>query len=365
MSHGHDRTDHGTRAPRGRTARLVGVGVGGGALVVAGALVLGATQLATPGLAAPLPTYEPQAVSDVAQRDVPQPDLLTGTPLRCGANLADLSFGKDVTLAATGDLATESVYYESEWSTYDSLPLRAADAEGADASENDLNSPTLVWVDEDGTVVDLGGWEEYPMYLTHEDGGPTAQEDRTSSCAPDDAEQWLPDGEYTAYPMTIEYSSDTLVAGDPLPVTVEDGEPRWAAGGQEAPVPFELPDDPDQTLLPDRGFGSVVVDRTGTWERNDTYRAVWPEGELTEGEGYVVQARCTSSDPGDSITYALSGRWGDVTGEIACDGHDRTDGTWGYQAPDVPGEPVGIELTDVPDGVVLAYARLVPASVAG
>ncbi|MFD7021248.1 hypothetical protein [Promicromonospora sukumoe] len=376
MSHEGNRTDHdlansatdrSRRARRGRTARLAGLG--GGAVVAAGALVLGATQLATPGLASALPTYEPVAANvaqqdDDALRDVPQPHLLAGTALRCGANVADLSFSDDVVLAATGDLTTDSVYYEEEWSSYDSLPLRVADAAGDDASENDLNAPTFVWVAQDGTVVHLGGWEEYPMYLAHEDGVPTAQEDRTSSCAPDGAGQWLADGEYTVYPMTVEYSTDTLVAGEPLPATVVDGEPQWAKGGQEAPVPFELPGDPDQTLLPDRGFGSVVVDRTGTWERHDTYRAVWPEQDLTEGEGYVVQARCTSSDPDDSITYELSGKWGDVTGEIACDGHDRTDGTWGYQAPDVPGEPVGIELTDVPDGVALAYARLVPASVA-
>jgi hypothetical protein len=202
------------------------------------------------------------------------------------------------------------------------------------------------------------------MSLSREDGDPTVQEDRTSTCAPEGAEQWLADGGYTVYPMTIEYSTGTLVAGDPVEATIVDGEPRWAAGGQEAPVPFEMPGDPDQTLLPERALGSVVVDRTGQWERRDSYRVVRPESDLTEGEAYVLQARCTSSDVTDRITYELIGNWGGVTGEIACDGHDRTDGSWAYQAPVVPGGPVGVELTDVPDGVALAYAVLVPGELA-
>jgi hypothetical protein len=125
-----------------------------------------------------------------------------------------------------------------------------------------------------------------------------------------------------------------------------------------------MPGDPDQTLLPERALGSVVVDRTGQWERRDSYRVVRPESDLTEGEAYVLQARCTSSDVTDRITYELIGNWGGVTGEIACDGHDRTDGSWAYQAPVVPGGPVGVELTDVPDGVALAYAVLVPGELA-
>ena len=347
-------------AHRRRTARTVAIF--GGVLVLAGASVLASTQLAAAGLSTSLPAWSEQSASpELPPRDVEQPELLAGTALECGANIADLAFAEDVRLDATGDLSTESVHYEGTWSTYSSLPLRAADAAGADTSENDLNSPTFVWVDQDGTVVDIGGWERYPMYLTHEDTGPEAQEDRTSSCAPEGADQWLSDGVYDVYPMTIEYSTSALVAGDPLPATVVDGAPRWAPGGQQAPVPFELPGNPDQTLIPERALGSVVVDRTGQWERYDVYRVVWPESDLVDGERYELTARCTSSDPEDKVTYKLVGEWGDVTGEIPCDGHDRTEGPWGYTPPVVPGSPSGVELTDVPDGVALAYVRLVPA----
>jgi hypothetical protein len=352
--------------PAGSTALMTGVrrrragrtaAICGGVLALAGASVLGGTQLAAAGLQKPLPASSEQ--SAVGNTD--QPELLVGTGLDCGADFADLDFAKDVRLDATGDLTTESVHYEGKWHTYSSLPLRAADADGADAPEDDLNYPTFVWVDQDGTVVDLGGWERYPMYLAHEDTGPQAQEDRTSSCAPEGAGQWLPDGTYDVYPMTIEYSTSTLVAGDPLPATIAGGKPRWAPGGQTAPVSFKVPGHPDKSLIRDRALGSVVVDRTRAWERFDTYRIVWPDADLVDGERYELSARCTSSDPGDKITYELLGNWGKggtVTGTIPCDGHDSTDGPWGFKHPVVPGSPVGVVLTDVPDGVALAYARL-------
>ena len=342
-------------AHRRRTARTAVIG--GGVLALAGVSVLASTQLAAAGAPAQVPAGSEQSVS-AELRVADQPELLAGTGLECGANLADLDFATKVRLDATGDLTTESVYYEGEWSTYSSLPLRAADAAGADASERGLNSPTFVWVDEDGTVVDVGGWDKYPMYLAHEDTGPQAQEDGSSSCAPGGADQWLPDGMYDVYPMSIKYSNSKLVAGAPLSATIVDGKPLWAPGGQEAPVPFELPGDPDETLVPDRALGSVVVDRTGAWERRDTYRVVWPEADLVEGERYELQARCTSADPDDKVTYELVGAWGDVTGEIPCDGHDTTDGPWGYSHPVVPGSPTGVRFTDVPEGVALAYARL-------
>ena len=353
-----------TTAPAGarrlRTVRTAAVG--GGVLAVIVGSVLGTTQFAAAGLPAALPAWSEQPAAERPASGADQPELLAGTGLECGANIADLGFAKEVRLAATGDLSTESVHYEGAWSTYSALPLRAADAAGADAPEDDLNSPTFVWVDQDGTVVDLGGWDEYPMDLAHEDSGPDtgpqAQEDRTSSCAPEGAEQWLADGAYDVYPMTVEYSSGTLVAGDPLPATIVDGEPRWAPGGQEAPVPFDLPGNPDQTLLSEHALGSVVVDRTGQWERRDTYRVVRPAADLVEGERYELQARCTSSDPDDKVAYRLVGAWGEVTGEIPCDGHDSTDGPWGYTHPAVPGSPTGVELTDVPGGVALAYVRL-------
>lgn len=342
-----------------RTARTAAIC--GGVLALVGASVLGSTQLAAAGLPTPLPAWSGQpASSERPVHNADQPELLAGTALECGANIADLDFADDVRLDATGDLSTESVHYEGAWSTYSSLPLRAADAAGADASENDLNSPTFVWVDKNGTVVDLGGWDEYPMYLAHEDTGPQAQEDRTSSCAPEGADQWLPDGTYDVYPMTIEYSTSTLVAGDSLPATIVKGNPRWAPGGQKAPVPFRVPGHPDKTLIPERALGSALVNRTGKWERFDTYRVVRPDADLVEGERYELTARCTSSDPEDKITYKLVGNWGEgtVTGEIPCDGHDITDGPWGYTHPVVPGSPTGVAFTNVPDGVAIAYARL-------
>ena len=358
------------RVRRRRTAKVGGLS--GGALALAAVLVLGATQLAPTNQSEPLPgtsstSPSPSASPEIELREGYQPELLAGTPLECGANIADLELSQDIRLAPVGDLSTESSYYEGEWYTSTSLPLRAADAAGADASEDDLNEPSFVWVAEDGTVVALSGWADYPMGLAHEEGGPRASEDGTSECAPEGADQWLPDGTYEAYPMSIEFSTGTLVAGDPIEAEIVDGEPMWAPGGQEAPVPFDVPGDPDETLVPDRGLGSVVVDRTGPWERWVTYRAVWPDSELTVGENYVLQARCTSSDPSDRITYELLGLWGSdtVTGEIACDGQDRTDGPWGYQPPGHPTDPVGVRLTDVPDGVALAYVRLVPETSAG
>ena len=367
MSH-EDKRDlgHGSVGAADRAERLSGrrrtarrAGLGAAALAATGALVLGATQLSASGLPAPLPAApEPSAAPEVAQQDGDRPELLAGTALECGADTADLQFSEDVRLEPTSELVTRSVHHEGEWSTYSSLPLRAADAAGDDASEQGLNSPTFVWATADGTVVDIGGWDRYPMYLAHEDTGPEAQEDRTSKCAAEGGDQWLPDGEYEVYPMTVEYSTGMLVAGDPVDATIEGGREYWAHGGQEAPVPFELPGDPDETLVPERALGSALVDRTGTWERRDTYRVVWPEADLVDGERYELTARCTSSDPDDKVTYELVGEWGDVTGEIPCDGHDITDGPWGYTHPAVPGSPSGVRFTDVPDGVALAYARL-------
>ena len=352
-----------TRARRRRTARVAGIS--GGVLAVAGAFVLGTTQLAAAGLPQPLPVAADRAASpEVPLRAGDQPDLLAGTALECGADLADLRFSQDVRLEATGALDNRSVHSEGEWTEYTTLPLRA-DAAGENADENDLNSPTFVWATADGTVVDIGGWDRYPMGLTHEDTGPQAQEDRTSTCAPESADPWLPDGEYEVYPMTVEYSTSTLVSGDAITATIEDGRAHWARGGQEAPVPFELPGDPDEALVPERALGSALVDRTGTWERQHTYQVAWPEADLVDGERYELTARCTSSDPDDKVTYQLVGAWGDVTGEIPCDGHDITEGPWGYTPPAVPGSPSGVELTDVPDGVALAYARLAPAPAQG
>jgi hypothetical protein len=346
-------------ARRGRTARTAGIF--GGVLALVGGSVLGATQLAAAALPTPLPAWSEQsATPERSLVEADQPELLAGTALECGANIADLDFAENVRLDATGHLTDESVHFEGAWSTYSSLPLRAADAAGADAPEDDLNSPTFVWVDENGTVVDVGGWDRYPMYLAHEDTGPQAQEDRTSSCASDGADQWLPDGTYDVYPMSIEYSTSTLVAGDALPATIVNGKPKWVPGGQKAPVPFRVPGHPDKTLIADRALGSALVSRTGRWERFDTYRVVRPDADLVEGERYELTARCTSSDPDDKVTYKLVGNWGKgaVTGEIPCDGHDITDGPWGYSHPLVPGSPTGVVFTDVPDGVAIAYARL-------
>lgn len=347
----------GTQARRRRTARRAGLGTA--ALVTTGAFVLGATQLAAAGLpASQAQAPERPAVPEISLKGGDQPELLQGTALECGADTADLTFSADVRLEAAGGLDNRSVLSEGAWSDHAALPLRAVDAAGDAADENDLNSPTFVWATADGTVVDVGGWDRYPMYLTHEDTGPEAQEDGTSTCAPEGGDPWLPDGEYEVYPMSVEYSTSTLVAGDPVTATIEDGRTHWAPGGQEAPVPFELPGDPDQTLVPDRALGSALVDRTGTWARQDTYQVAWPEADLVDGERYELTARCTSSDPDDKVTYELVGEWGDVTGEIPCDGHDITDGPWGYTHPAVPGGLSGVRFTDVPDGVALAYARL-------
>lgn len=353
------------RVRRRRTAKVGGLG--GGALALAAVLVLGATQLAPPDRSEPLPgtsssSPAPSASPDIPIRDGYQPALLRDTELACGANLRDIVFAPDARLVA-GDPESTSYYADGAWSTgQTSVPVGV----DGNTSEQDVQAPTLVWTDAAGWVVDLGWWEDRsPMYMLREDGEPEAYEDGTSSCLPEGSDGSLPDGTYDVFPTSIEYAGSRLLFTDePLEVTVENGQAHWGPGGQEAPVSFEVPGDPDRSLVEGAGLGSAVVDRTGTWERRDTYRVIVPDPEALAGNDYKVEAWCSSTDPSDTVAYAELGAWGGVStgGDVPCTGEKVTiDNAAGYEPPVIPDTPEGVELTKVPDTVVLAYVRLVPA----
>ena len=349
------------RVRRRRTAKIGGIG--GGALAAAAVLVLGATQLAPPDRSAPLPaTPEPSASAapEIELREGEQPGLLKDTRLACGANLRDIVFSPDARLVA-GDPETITFHGDGEWGyPQTSVPIGV---EG-NTAEEDVQAPTLVWTDGDGRVVDLGSWEKYPMYLTREEGEPAAFDDGESSCLAEGAGASLPDGTYEVFPTSVEYSSSRLLfTDDPLEVTIEDGQTHWGTGGMEPPVPIELPGAPDTSVIDDEGLGSAVIDRTGQWERRDTYQVMVQDPEALSGTDYRVEAWCSSTDPGDSLGYEQLGSWdgAETGGSVACTGEKVIiDGAAGYQPPTVPGSPDGVRLTDVPDGVVLAYVRLLP-----
>ncbi|MFD2797696.1 hypothetical protein ACFS27_29350 [Promicromonospora vindobonensis] len=351
------------RVHRRRTAKLGGLG--GGALALAAALVLGATQLAPPDRSEPLPatsSASPSALPEIELREGYQPELLQGTSLACGVNLRDIVFSPDARLVA-GDPETITYHADGEWGVgQTSVPVGV----DGNTAEEDVQAPTLVWTDANGRVVDLGWWEEQsPMYLLREDGEPAAYEDGESSCLVEGPAGSLPDGTYDIFPTSIEYSSSRLLFTDePFQVTVEDGQPHWGTGGQEAPVPIEVPGAPDASLIEDEGLGSAVIDRTGRWERRDIYQVIVENPEALEGRDYLVEAWCSSSDPNDSLSYDQVGEWGNARtgGSIPCNGQKVTmDDEAGYEPPPVPGAPDGVVLTDVPEGVVLGYVRLVPA----
>lgn len=380
----------GLMAGRVRRRRTVKVGAaGGGALAVAGVLAFGVPQLAPlndaspvlpgnpsvsasqPAAPEPEPTVRaPELVLDEGH----QPDLLAGTTLSCGVSWSEVDVARDLALRSDGPLRTTAAHGDGTWTYTQSVAVSAVGADGRDAAADDLNWPTLVWTDADGTVVDVGGWDPWAFGNAESASAVTeASATGTSACAAEGTDGRLPDGSYEVRAMTVRYADSALIAGDTQQVVISDGEPSTADGGAEVAEPIDLPAGPDEDIAAQRGVNSVVLDRTGERQRWVSYLGALDTAErlATGGTPFEVRGRCTATgapqDGTDRVVTTVRGEWNGQTGPSAplvCDGEERVvlaDLVHGADPFSVDGE-VGVELTDVPDGIAQVDVRLVPVT---
>ncbi|GAA1864611.1 hypothetical protein [Myceligenerans crystallogenes] len=379
---------------RRRRAAKLGA-AGGGALAVAALLVFGGPQLVPDGDAAPVLPGNPSpssrateapersaAVAPRAPRPVPvdgaqlrideaaeQPPLLRGTRLRCGESWSRVGTSFDTRLELSGLTSTAS-WYEGEWYFGERAAVRAVDAAGGPVVRAGLQWPNLVWTTRAGTVVDLGsGWETPDSFTNTENtsGVTEAWDDRSSECL-DSKDGALPDGTYQVRAVSVE--DGTLVASEPVAVTIVAGERFLAGGGLETAEPLDLPQGPDAALLEQGGINSVVLDRTGEYERLIGYVGDWAALEKTVARDVVFEVRGSCSvaagvTEARSVGLTVRGSFNgaiEAAERIRCDGREHATGEYVHSGiPFSADGDVGLYLTQVPDDVAQANVRLVPA----
>ncbi len=343
------------RVRRRRTAKLGGLG--GGALALAGALVLGAGQLAPaqqsellPGASSPAPEFKLQ--------DGYQPPWLDWSDLTCGMPVADLeSTAQGWSVAAAGDIYARTAALEGDTSTSWGMASRLMGGPGTlDASL------ALVW-SQDGVVVDLGpdvfggSDERQPLLRTNPDGTVEAQGGAGTSCAPTETgtdpvfETQLPEGDYevrvVGFPQAASGQRATAVS---RPVTVHidaDGAHSPRARGGESTIEFPEPAEGE--------ISRFELDRTTDWVTAGMTRRGY-----SSGTALTVQGQCEGGDPEAVLPIELvRSSTGKVFGtrQISCDGDEAGDGI-GVVASD--GEAIDIRLPSVPDGVERLWVSIAP-----
>lgn len=377
------------RVRRRRTAKLGAAG--GGVLAVAGVLAFGTTQFAPLHDASPVLPGGPSSsasaepgpsvqAADLVLDEGYQPEMLGGTNLACGVPWSEVTVADDMRLVYSDDFrTTAAIGDDGEWGYSQSVPVRGLfDPEGGEMPADDLNWPTLVWTDADGTVVDIGGWSPFPFTNPENISGVTEATSATfNECAPEGASGELPDGAYEVRAMTIRGADGALIAGPLEQLVVADGERTVVnrPGGVEVTAPIELPEGPDDEIVAQRGINSVVLDRTGERERQVSYLGDLGAAErlATQGTAFEVRSRCTATatEPASGDYFALltlHGSWEVPTGAepvtLRCDGEEHVDLSsleYTGDAFSVDGE-VGIELEAVDITVAQVEVRLVPVT---
>jgi hypothetical protein len=352
------------RVRRRRTAKLGGLG--GGALALAGALVLGAGQLAPPNQAELLPggSSSVQASTPVFEvEDGYQPPWLDWSDLSCGMPVADLkSTAPGWSVERAGDIYTHTGDSGDERSRTWGMPATYQEGEGTLD-----HPPVLVW-SKDGVVVDLGpnvfeGWDEQSEPLLGTGGYPAlARGTSMTTCVPGSYggdlqhETPLPDGDYevrvVAFPQVATDQRATVVS-DPVPV-------RLDAEGAHSPI--EPRDGGSAVEFPEPVAGQVSrfeLDRTTEWSR-----AEMTQLDYSSDAQMAIIGQCVGGDPEALLPIELvDPSSGDVIGatQISCDGYESGSEV-GALSSHRSGPVVDIRLPNVPDDVARIWVSLEPAT---
>ncbi|MFJ3403183.1 hypothetical protein [Promicromonospora sp. NPDC090134] len=363
------------RVRRRRGAKLGGLG--GGALAVAGALVLGAVQLVPsdqpevllPGATVPSPSPSPTQSSlsssgpDLPIQDGYQPPWLEWSDLTCGMPVADLeSTAQGWSVEAAGDI------YErpADLGGGDSRTVRGMAATVQQGGGVLQGAPVLVW-SQDGMVVDLGDdvFEGSDLRAPLVGSGADAIEAKGSAfttCAPSGSgestamETPLPEGDYevrvVAFPQ-VESGWKTAVS-EPVPVRIDSGgahSPTGERGGESA---IEFPEPVGGQVA------RFELDRTTDWV---TAELIQPG--YSSDTPMRVMGQCDGGDPEATLPIEVV-LWptGDVLAstQISCDGAEA-----GSEVDVQAGEGaiLDIRLPSIPDGVGRAWVSLEPATPQG
>ncbi|MFC4629230.1 hypothetical protein ACFO6V_13365 [Promicromonospora alba] len=357
------------RVRRRRTAKLGGLG--GGTLALAGALVLGAGQLAPPeqaevllpGGSAPSQSAEasPSPRPDLQIRDGYQPEWLAGTDLTCGMPVADLeSTAQGWSVAPAGDI------YErpGDLSSGEPVTQRGMAATVKEGDGTLQGAPVLVW-SQDGVVVDVGT----EVFVASELRAPLlgsgadvieALGGAVSTCMPSGTgdstvfETPLPEGDYDVRVVALptDQSGGLAVAvSDPVQVRIDaDGahSPTNERGGESV---IEFPEPVDGQVA------RFDLDRTTDWVTAELTRP-----RYSSGTPMRVVGQCDGPDPEVLLPIEVV-LWptGDVLAstQISCDGDEAGDE---IEIPADAGATLDIRLPSIPDGVGRAWVSLEPAT---
>jgi hypothetical protein len=352
------------RVRRRRTAKLGGLG--GGALALAGALVLGAGQLAPPDQAELLPGGSSSAqvsTEDFEIKDGYQPPWLDWSDLTCGMPVDDLrSTASGWSVESAGDIYTHTDDSGDEPSRAWGMPATYQEGEGTLD-----HPPVLVW-SKGGEVVDLGpnvfeGWDEQSEPLLGTGGDAVlARGTSMTTCAPGSYggdlqhQTALPDGDYevrvVAFPEESGGQRATVVS-DPVPVRLDaEGahspiEPRAGGSAVEFPEPVA------------GQVSRFELDRTTDWSTAEMTQVDY----LTDTPMRLIGA-CVGGDPEESLPMEVVDRSsGDVIGatQISCDGYESGSEV-GVLSSHRSGPVVDIRLPSVPDDVARLWVSLEPAT---
>ncbi|MFI6427998.1 hypothetical protein [Promicromonospora sp. NPDC050880] len=343
-----------SRVRRRRTAKLGGLG--GGALALAGALVLGAAQLAPPDAA-----EVPPATQDFEVQEGYQPPWLGWSDLTCGMPVADLeSTAPGWSVAPAGDIYAHSAELRGDSSRAWGMAATYEEGEGSlDAP------PVLVW-SKDGVVLDLGpdvfeGWDGQaePLLGTGPDAV-TAVGSSMTTCVPGSYggdlqhETPLPHGDYevrvVAFPQVASGSRATVVS-DPVPVRLDaagahsPGEPHPGGSAVEFPEPAQ------------GQVSRFELDRSTDW-----FTADMTQRDFSSDTPMRVIGRCAGSDPETVVLVELilpsTGEVLEGT-SITCDG-DEAGSAVGALSEHRSGETIDIRVSNVSDDVARLWISLEP-----
>jgi hypothetical protein len=374
------------RVRRRRTAKLGGLG--GGALALAGALVLGAGQLAPSApdqseLLPGSPSSSSTPTSSPVQADTPefkvkdgyQPPWLDWSDLTCGMPVADLeTTASGWSVAPAGDIYARTTHLGDAPST--SWRMAASVETGQGVLDSSL---ALVW-SQDGSVVDLGpdvfgaAGQPDPVPLISSD--PVAYLEAhgsgASSCAPSETggdpvyEARLPEGDYDVRVVAFPHDgsgqdgSGTLgavVVSDPVAVHIDAAGAHSRTGTRGGESTIEPPEPVPGEI------SRFELDRSTDWvTASMTYRRHLPAPAVS------LTARCESTDPEDTVPLEVvqqSTGQAVRSGLVTCDGNETVlpFGAFGISegALDIQ-VPFG---QVVPDGVAGFWAVLAPSAGAG
>ncbi|MFI9485296.1 hypothetical protein ACIG47_02810 [Promicromonospora sp. NPDC052451] len=343
-----------SRVRRRRTAKLGGLG--GGALALAGALVLGAAQLAPPDAAELLP-----ATPDFEVQEGYQPPWLGWSDLTCGMPVADLeSTAPGWSVAPAGDIYAHSAELRGDSSRVWGMATTYEQGEGS------LDTPpVLVW-SKDGVVLDLGpnvfeGWDGQadPLVGTGRDAI-TARGSSMTTCVPGSYggdlqhETPLPHGDYevrvVAFPQVASGSRATVVS-DPVPVRLDaagahsPGEPHPGGSAVEFPEPAQ------------GQVSRFELDRSTDW-----FTADMTQRDFSSDTPMRVIGRCAGADPETVVRAELilpsTGEVLEAT-SITCDG-DEAGSAVGVLSEHRSGETIDIRVPNVSDDVARLWISLEP-----